>query len=119
MSKIELTELKEMVSQNNRLNIRGHQFLDYINDIVALRECGVRCRIIADYLNQKLSLEGKSAINNNELSKLVTYWKERKLINFDEVKRVKAMIEGRLVERPANIEKPKIDDVDNTKSWFK
>jgi hypothetical protein len=93
MDKLEMTELKEIVVKDRKQKIMGWRFLDYINYIVALREMEVKHRVIADFLNEKLKLNEKEGITNNDLMAIVSYWKKMNLINFDEVKRIKADIQ--------------------------
>lgn len=64
---------------------RGSAFIEYIDLVIALRQNNIRHTHIVAYLNDKVGLKGEFRKTNNQLAKMIYYWKAKKLINYDNV----------------------------------
>ncbi|WP_186193519.1 hypothetical protein [Burkholderia gladioli] len=84
---ISVDELFSLVKKNSFAGIRGHRYLPFLKEILALRVLGVRHRVIADWLNVKTKEQGSPYfITRDTLANLISYWKKTGIIDVDDSK---------------------------------
>lgn len=78
--------------------VYGYRYLPFAPFIVACRLLDWRHTEILDFLYSEVedfkSIELKDRIDNNHLSKMVSYWKSKNLIDFNQVGKEKQLILG-------------------------
>ena len=73
-----IDELVESFDNRKIANVPGYKFFPYAVEILALRQLGLKHRLIADMLNRKVKPE--KPLNNQSLSNLVSRWKSSGLL---------------------------------------
>lgn len=97
MNEIDYSSIRNMVENGATKVGYGARLYKYCSLIVALRLCDLRYRNIVEFL---LTIDDVKAlitahnIDNNKLCKLVSHWRTKDLIDYDEVEEEKKLILG-------------------------
>lgn len=89
MKEIDYNKLRSFDAQRKKRTVYGYQYLSYCPTIVALKLSDWRYRDVLEFLytevEEFIEIPKTNRIDNNDLSKMVSYWKKKKLIDFDQV----------------------------------
>jgi len=96
MENIDYVKVRGFDAKRKIKKVYGYKFLPYAPFIVACRLLDWRHTEILDFLYSEVeefrSEEKKDRINNNDLSKMVSYWKTNNLIDYAKVGIEKSLI---------------------------
>lgn len=96
MKEIDYNKLRNFDAQRKRRRVYGYQYLPYCPTIVALKLSDWRYRDVLEFLytevEEFIEMPKANRIDNNDLSKMVNYWKRKNLIDFVQVETEKKKI---------------------------
>lgn len=114
MKEIDYEKLRNFDGKRKLKAVYGYQYLPYCSLIVALKLSDWRYRDVLEFLytnvDEFIEVAKANRIDNNDLSKMVSYWKKNNLINFDEVGIEREKISQMTVQK-SRIEVTKSDNV--------
>lgn len=107
MKEIDYAKLKDFDAKRKLKSVLGYQYLPYAPLICALKMSDWRLRDVLEFLYTEVEeftqIQKENRIDNKDLSKMIIYWRQKNLINFEQVEEEKKKIRGLLVEQKREI----------------